>query len=353
MTENADFFESKAIAVQEAAAEDDRDLALKSVDCQLYLFWGSSLLDLAVKSASHRFVETKSCTQAIQYRLYGDLSPYDSETMFGLFRIIAAVLSGGLLAAFSGVLAFTPPPMSEGFRRITQRRRIPKGYPHAPSENPTLKRLRNMVQASEKYHINISHRGFIFVDKKLKKLLQMDDSSASELSAVDMELLWSPTFSVWERLKCFLMAPKVLFLVNGIITIIMTLWISVWFVWVKLGEHDGNDFHSSRTQITYDEWAFLVYFFCSIFREMAQLSMAILQHGNIAGLQEYLWDLWNAIDIFSSLIFMCVITSLCCQHDSPHTVSSRSNSIFLQSCANPWQKLLSSHTEEIVNMRLA
>ena len=65
MIENADFFEGKAVDVQEAAEEDDRRLALQSVDCQMKLFWGSSLLDIAVKSKSNRFVETPSCKQAI------------------------------------------------------------------------------------------------------------------------------------------------------------------------------------------------------------------------------------------------------------------------------------------------
>ena len=306
MAQNADFFEQKAIDVQEAAAEDDRDLALKSVDCQLYLFWGASLLDIAVKSESHRFVETESCTQAIEYRLYGDLSPYDtSETFFGWLKLVMAVGSFGLLPAVSGWLDFTPPPTSEGFRRIAQRRRIPKGYPNAPSDNPILKRLKGLVgEGEQKFHINISYRGVIFVDKKLRKLLNLKDSKTSELSETEIAILWSPTFGFGERLKCFLMAPNVLFFINGLITICITTWFSVWFTFVRMQEHDGSDYLSSRTQITYHEWIFFGYFTCSLAREVAQLFMSIMQLGQLAGFIDYAWSLWNITDIFSGLFFL-------------------------------------------------
>jgi hypothetical protein len=60
---NADDFENLAIDVQNAAVEDNRDMAIKSVDAELYLFRGMSLLDVAVLSESNRFIETECCTQ--------------------------------------------------------------------------------------------------------------------------------------------------------------------------------------------------------------------------------------------------------------------------------------------------
>lgn len=318
LTENADFFEDRAIAVQNAAEEDDRILALQSVNCEIILFWGSSLLDIAVKSESHRFVETPSCMLAIQHRLYGDLDPFEnSESWTAYFKFFAAGLSLGILPALFNVVKFAPPPESKGFRRLTQCRRIPKGYPNSPSDNPILKRLRsNLPKNDEKdiYHVDISSRGVIWVNKKMKKLLELDDYRASELTSADMDLLWSPTFSARERWKCFMTAPCVIFVFNGVMTIFITVWMNCWFTLVKMDPDysqilvfvlaDGSDF-SQQTQITYDELGFLVYFFCSSIREIAQLCMTILQKGWIDGLmKDYFLDAWNLCDILGSIFFL-------------------------------------------------
>jgi hypothetical protein len=83
LLENADLFESQAIAVQEAAEHDDLDMALKSVDCELFVFRGWALLDVAIESGCKRFVETKTCRKAIYNRLYGDISPRVWESWTG------------------------------------------------------------------------------------------------------------------------------------------------------------------------------------------------------------------------------------------------------------------------------
>ena len=332
MIENADFFEGKAIDVQDAAEEDDRRLALQSVDCQLNLFWGSSLLDIAVKSKSNRFVETPSCKQAIEYRLYGDLDPVEnSESLTAQLKLFAACLSLGLLPAFSDIVKFTPPPKSKGFRRMTQRRRIPKGYPNSPSVNPILKRLKLNVRKNDKrdiYHVDISSRGVIWVNKKLRKLLDLDDYRAAELTVAEQDILWSPTFSAWERWTCFMTAPCTIFLFNGMITFLITVWMSFWFVLVKrdpnrmrqiildfdfgsfdldpffLFRPDDSDF-SLQTQFTYDEWVWLIYFSCTSIRELVQLYMATKQKGWVDGLlKDYLMDFWNICDILGSVLFM-------------------------------------------------
>jgi len=304
MIENADFFEGKAVDVQEAAEEDDRRLALQSVDCQMKLFWGSSLLDIAVKSKSNRFVETPSCKQAIQYRLYGDLDPVEnSESWTAQLKLFAASLSLGLLPAFSDVVKFTPPPNSTGFRRMTQRRRIPKGYPNSPSVNPILKRLKLNVQKNDKrdiYHVDISSRGVIWVNKKLRKLLELDDYRAAELTVAEQDILWSPTFSAWERWTCFMTAPLFIWLFNGLITILITVWMSVWFVMVKMDPNRS----SLQTQFTYDEWVWLIYFSCTSIRELVQLYMATKKGWVVGLLKDYLLDFWNICDILGSVLFM-------------------------------------------------
>jgi len=148
MLENANYFEDQAIVVQKAAEEDDRDLAFKSVDCELYLWRGMALMDVAVKSECHRFVETECCTQAIQYRLYGDLSPYAaSETLLGRCKIFASVFSFGILPILMpNFLVWTPPPMSPVLRRRTQRRETPMGYPYQPSTNAALNEVREKLR---------------------------------------------------------------------------------------------------------------------------------------------------------------------------------------------------------------
>ena len=304
MIENADFFEGKAIDVQDAAEEDDRRLALQSVDCQLNLFWGSSLLDIAVKSKSNRFVETPSCKQAIEYRLYGDLDPVEnSESLTAQLKLFAACLSLGLLPAFSDIVKFTPPPKSKGFRRMTQRRRIPKGYPNSPSVNPILKRLKLNVRKNDKrdiYHVDISSRGVIWVNKKLRKLLELDDYRAAELTVAEQDILWSPTFSAWERWTCFMTAPLFIWLFNGLITILITVWMSVWFVMVKMDPNRS----SLQTQFTYDEWVWLIYFSCTSIRELVQLYMATKKGWVVGLLKDYLLDFWNICDILGSVLFM-------------------------------------------------
>ena len=162
MLENATYFEDRAVAVQEACEGDDRDLARQAVDCEQYMFQGMSLLDVAVNAECNRFVQTKSCTEAIHFRLYGDLSPYDTNlswlgafSFFALlalfsstwiFWLIAVALSGFVFFILDLVPAtyplprimFTLPPSSDGWRRSTQRRSIPQGFPHQPSQNAIL-----------------------------------------------------------------------------------------------------------------------------------------------------------------------------------------------------------------------
>jgi hypothetical protein len=129
-----------------------------------------------------------------------------------------------------------------------------------------------------------------------------------------MDLLWSPTFSARERWKCFMTAPCVIFVFNGVMTIFITVWMNCWFTLVKMDPDysqilvfvlaDGSDF-SQQTQITYDELGFLVYFFCSSIREIAQLCMTILQKGWIDGLmKDYFLDAWNLCDILGSIFFL-------------------------------------------------
>ena len=59
MLRNAEFFEKRAIGVQKMAQESDRRLATTVLGCQLRLWTGMTLLDLAVKSECCMFVEVR------------------------------------------------------------------------------------------------------------------------------------------------------------------------------------------------------------------------------------------------------------------------------------------------------
>ena len=135
ISENADYFEQLAVSVQNIAEDDEPDLALSSLDCELLLWRGMGLIDLAVESRSVRFLE-ECCPEAINIRLYGDLKANSSDA-----RIIIGILSMGFLpAVFPSFLEWNKPPVSDSMRRQTQRRSIPEGYPHAPCENKILDR---------------------------------------------------------------------------------------------------------------------------------------------------------------------------------------------------------------------
>jgi hypothetical protein len=336
MRENAIYFEDRAVAVQEACEGDDRDLARQAVDCEQYMFQGMSLLDVAVNAECNRFVQTKSCTEAIHFRLYGDLSPYDTNlswlgafSFFALlalfsstwiFWLIAVALSGFVFFILDLVPAtyplprimFTLPPSSDGWRRRTQRRSIPQGFPHQPSQNAILRNLKSIIQHeirrdvdqskfTGKLHIDISSRGIFFIGKRLKKLLNLDDAGAAELTDDQLNELWSPTFGCMEQIKCFLCAPRIIFLLNGIQTIGITVSFSIWFTEMRLNRAIEI---SPIIKHSWLEILLLAYFAMSLLREATQLLLAVLIHGWINGSRNYLGDMWNVIDISSGVTFL-------------------------------------------------
>jgi hypothetical protein len=336
MLENATYFEDRAVAVQEACEDDDRDLARQAVDCELYLFQGMSLLDVAVKAQCNRFVQTKSCTEAIHFRLYGDLSPYDSNlSWFGAFTFFALVglfvstwsmwLAAVALSSFVFFILdlvpatfpwpriiFTLPPSSEFWRRRTQRRSIPQGFPHQPSQNAILTNLKSIIQHDKRrdgdhsrfsgmWHIDISSRGMFFIGKSLKKLLDLNDAGAAELTDDQLSELWSPTFGCMERIKCCLCAPRIIFLLNGIQTIGITIAFSLWFTELRLKD---AAYFSPHIESNMMELLLLGYFAISLLREITQLQFAVLSQGWINGSRNYLGDIWNFIDISSGVTFL-------------------------------------------------
>ena len=379
MLENAMFFEDQAVTVQEAAEQDDRDLAKRSVDFEQYLFWGLTLLDVAVMAKCYRFLQTVSCTEAIHLRLYGDLSPYDTNLSWlaalaffatlGLFCptwrewLIAVALSGFVLFILKLVpatfplprIVFTLPPRSNCWRGRTQRRSVPQGFPRQPSENAILLNLKSIIQHDKyhskvtgKWHIDISSRGIFFIGKGLKKLLDLDDAGAAQLTDCQLNQLWSPTFGFMEQIRCFLCAPQILFLFSGIQSMLVALCFSLWFISLRLSGAAPNLSPYINAQEQGMEFVFLGYFACTLARDLARLQIAVITRGWIDGSRDFLVDKWNPINIASSVTFLfgyyehqrCLADqNLCFSSDFRLRGASQSEMEHLQDDKREWSSL--------------
>ena len=73
MRENANYFEKMAIKVQKQALQDNETVALAGLDTPIIFFRGSTIMDIAVSTESHVFME-QCCSQAITKALYGDMA---------------------------------------------------------------------------------------------------------------------------------------------------------------------------------------------------------------------------------------------------------------------------------------
>jgi hypothetical protein len=151
------------------------------------------------------------------------------------------------------------------------------------------------------WHIDISSRGMFFIGKSLKKLLDLNDAGAAELTDDQLSELWSPTFGCMERIKCCLCAPRIIFLLNGIQTIGITIAFSLWFTELRLKD---AAYFSPHIESNMMELLLLGYFAISLLREITQLQFAVLSQGWINGSRNYLGDIWNFIDISSGVTFL-------------------------------------------------
>jgi hypothetical protein len=318
MLENANFFEEKATLVLQAAEDDDRELAASSLDCDLLLWRGMSLMDVAVQCECFRVLETGCFKEAINSRLYGDLSPYGNDTLWGQLKLMFFTLTFGFFPAFfPWTIQWAPPPVSECMRRSTQRRVTPEGYPNSPSLNPTLRKLK---------------------DKLRKKgtsadLLDKPDNQIKDLTKRELEKLWEPTFGIIDRLGCFLSSPYVLFALNCFMTIIVTLGFTVWFLRMKLDP--SNYSVDIQDNVTVEEIILMVYFGGCLVREVGQIFILKLQ---------YLCDGWNVPEMLSLASFFVAfwLRSACtqssdCKFTAFVTITSLFYSLSLFFC---WMRML-------------
>ena len=197
MRDNADFFEDHAIGVMRTAAKTDRQESAVALDCQLRLWTGMTLLDLAVKGECGRFVE-RCCDAALRARLFGDIDPYANPTA----NIVVNMMCLGLPCALSGsFLHYNPPPVAETTRGATQRRRRPPGYPYKPTGGKS---------------------GFLVAKKNL--------DAQGEMNSQLLNQVWMPTFGAVERWQLFWKAPVVLYMFNTLLSLAVTVLFTEYFI---------------------------------------------------------------------------------------------------------------------------
>lgn len=199
MRENADLFEDLAIGVMQQAAKISRQEAAVALDCQLRLWTGMTLLDLAVKGECGRFVE-RCCDAALRTRLYGDVDPFNNSYS----SILVNMMLGGLpCVIWDSFLRYQPPPIAEVKRGATQRRRRPLGYPFKlPNNKPP--------------------------DDESGR--QQTKNRIANMNPAALNAAWKSTFSAYERWELFWKAPVVLYLFNTLLSLAVTILFTEYFV---------------------------------------------------------------------------------------------------------------------------
>ena len=267
-------------------------------------------MDLAVQGECESFLKTESFKRSVHRRLFGDLSPDGNDENWRKFKLTFSAFFLGLWPVISsGFLEWTPPPRSEVVRHRTQRRPIPRGYPHQPSKNPILKQLKEPGK-----HDALASRSR---EIRLASLLKKTDHETEDLTSHQLETLWAPTFGQYDRWVCFMNAPYVLFLLNCFVAVGVTLFFTVWFVWMRLQPSSFPDMQMHK-KMTGQEIFLAVYFLGCLAREIAQLLFSIFKcHGGIDtlkgskglrvlflnGLEEYFNDKWNYAELFALVFF--------------------------------------------------
>jgi len=165
-----------------------------------------------------------------------------------VLKVLVCLLSFGLLIFICpDMFKFLPPPMSETVRISTQRRKVPNGFPWNPLANDKMARifrlliddetmedscfsnyalrfrtlkeldeyalysLRAWTRSREKTR-QYQRKSVILMQKVMK-----DYSFAEKMSAEQLNELWEPTFSPYERFVCFWSSPVVLFMANSVV----------------------------------------------------------------------------------------------------------------------------------------
>ena len=257
MQENALKFENLAIGVCKQAQQKDRQLATVFLECQLELWTGMTLLDLAVKSECYKFIE-ECCQEALDARFFGDINPHSTSyaTIIAIFLPpFLGCVQHSWFSKKQRYIHYKPPPEHDRVRSATQRRIRPKGFPNDP--------------------------------KVVDKVITDDDL----------------TFR--ERFELFWKAPITLYFANTILSWVVTVLFSGYFVYTSTAR-EGPVITKVKSMYPLDwqEQLVLGYHVCALWREALQLIMLCGRTGLRLGCKEYFSELWNLIDLVSVLTFL-------------------------------------------------
>jgi len=301
MRENADLFEDHAIGVLSTAAKSDRQEAALALDCQLRLWTGLTLLDLAVKSECGRFVVC-CCQEALQARLYGDMDPYTNSMPRILLNIAGVGMPGALVDSF---LQWRPPPLAEVMRGGTQRRKRPEGYPYklsAPVERGADAHTRTGMQRKQR----TKGRG-----------------NSKELTARELNELCQSKFTRMERWQLFWKAPVVLYIVSTVLSCLVTIVFTDFFVYSspRLAQQTDPATPAPAPEPIAAPFAaelvVMVYHISAMFREFLQIARGISVAGFLSGVWNYISDSWNLMDTVSIVTFFAGFSANHYSHDFP------------------------------------
>jgi len=287
MLENADYFEDLAVGIQLQAFKDDHKSAKQSLCVPLVIWKRLSLLDLVMESNCVRFVEACCATSTKDFGA-GDIDHERTSWMYS--KMLLCILSGGSLFFFlPNLINFKPPPFASVVRISTQRRRLPKGYPFRPHDNKVLGRL------FATYSRSTHEKSSVMLKKVIGIMTKIKHDPNTHVKDEEFSLLWSYTFTSWERCCLFWWSPMVLFLANALIQVFFTVVFTIFLACYE----DSLDvsFLGPREWFPIIEVGILVYFATSLVREVFQATV-------FATLHEYLMDRWNLIDLVTITSFL-------------------------------------------------
>ena len=330
MERHAAYWEDLATSVQKVAQRDDcvveselsarrqsdSQRALAALDCPMEMWTGHALLDLAVISGCHRFLE-ECCPQALMRRLFGDIDPSYALSWGGCVRLMVGILSLGFIPAFfPNYVKWLPPPHNSAMRGKMQRRMTPTGFPHNPLSNAVLRNMqRRREEGSNPFPPFANIFGWRSRNKvdKFWKLMDCDARQLKESPDSEIEMLWEPTFTPLQRLDCFFSCPIILFLTNALVTIVVTLYFTDFF-WRVVPTPTSL----LPSELMGAERLLAIYFFCLLKREIVQMMIAVVSRSsrntlvNIgAGLRVHLSSFWNLMEIGAIAGFALGLAARC------------------------------------------
>ena len=165
---------------------------------------------------------------------------------------------------------------------------MPEGYPYQPQKDPQLNELfkRYCDRPTPKSGGKRWLRRWL---RMYRETNNGEETAEQKLGEEQLRELWNPTFSYWQRMRCFWMSPVVVFLANAVVQVIFSLVFTIFVTNYFVEER------SARSPIQVLEWVWLAY--------TLALSSEELVHMTLDGIQAYCTNIWNAMDACAVIFF--------------------------------------------------